>query len=194
MLAAAFESMANPILMPMVRALVRDGEAFVHLRVMGDGGLRLKLIPTDQADPSLSRDLQNGGRIISGIEYDADEEVVAYHVLKEAPGTPIASFGDGIRVPATDMLHIFDPLFPGQVRGLSWLVPVLLKLRDRDEAGDALLMQLKVASLITGFIRDDEGGTAGFEADASNLNVALEPGAMRILPNGAEVTFSTPGQ
>lgn len=193
-LADDFEAMANPVLLPMVRALVRDGEAFVHLRVTGDGDLRLKLIPTDQVDPSLSRDLPNGGRIIAGIEYDSDEEVVAYHVLKEAPGAPFASFGEAIRVPATDMLHIFDRLFPGQVRGLSWLAPVLLKLRDRDEAADALLMQMKVASLMTGFIRDAEGGTAGLDEDWSNMGVSLEPGAMRIIPHTANVTFSTPGQ
>ncbi len=94
------------------------------------------------------------------------------------------------------MIHVFDQLFPGQVRGLSWLSPVLLKLRDRDEASDAMLMLLKVSSLMTGFVRDTEGGTAGLGDDGAGdaLNVALEPGAMRILPPGAEVSFSTPGQ
>lgn len=63
------------------------------------------------------------------------------------------------------MLHVFDMLFPGQVRGLSWLAPVLLKLGDRDEASDAMLLQMKVAELMTGFISDPEGGTAGFKPD-----------------------------
>lgn len=190
----AFEGLTGPILTPLARALVRDGEAFVHIVTQADGGLRLRLIPADQVDPSLSRELGNGHRIIAGIEFDATETPVAYHVLREAPGAPFSTFGEAIRIPAADMIHVFDLLFPGQVRGLSWLSPVLLKLRDRDEASDALLMQLKVSSLVTGFIHDPEGGAAGFEQDGSTANVSLEPGAMRILPPGADVKFSTPGQ
>jgi len=195
-LAEEFEAIARPILLPLARALVRDGEAFVQLIVTPDGELRGKLIPTDQIDPSLTRDLGHGGRIIAGVEYDAADQVVAYHVLKESPGSPFASYGEAVRVPAVDMLHVFDQLFPGQVRGLSWLVPVLLKMRDRDEASDALLMQLKTASLLTGFIKSTDGGGGGFEGETSGnaLNVALEPGAMRLLPEGTDVTFSHPGQ
>lgn len=191
-----FEAMANPALAPLARALVRDGEAFLRLAPLEDGGLRLHHLAADQIDPSLTRELDGGARIVAGIEFDAGDRVAAYHVLREAPGAPFATFGEAVRVPAPDMLHAFDRLFPGQVRGLSWLTPVLLKLRDRDEASDALLMQLKVASLITGFIRDPEGGAAGFDEAASGgqVNVSLEPGAMRILPPGADVTFSSPGQ
>jgi len=191
-----FEAKVNAILAPLARGLVRDGEAFVQLQVSAAGNVLPKLIPTDQVDPSLSRDLGDGARIIAGIEFDSLDQVVAYHVLTEAPGTPFAIFGTAKRIPASDVLHIFDRLFPGQVRGISWLSPVLPKLRDRDEASDALLMLLKVSSLVTGFIRDTEGGSAGFDGttEGSAVNVALEPGAMRILPPGAEVTFSTPGQ
>lgn len=190
----AFEALVNPLLVPAVRALVRDGEAFIQILTGDAGDLRLKLIPADQIDPALTRDLEGGARILAGIEFDASDTVTAYHVLRDAPGAPFATYGAPVRIPAADMLHVFDPLFPGQVRGLSWLAPVLLKLRDRDEASDALLMQLKTASLMTGFIRDPEGGTAGFGDDATGgqVNVSLEPGAMRILPPGADVTFSQP--
>lgn len=191
-----FEALVNPVLPSLCRSLVRDGEAFVQIRIDPDGAVRLKLIPTDQVDPSLSRELSDGGRIIAGIEFDASERVVAYHVLPEAPGAPFTAYGTAIRIPASDMIHVFDMLFPGQVRGLSWLSPVLLKLRDRDEASDALLMQLKVASLMTGFVKDLDGSAGGFDGqtEGSQLNVSLEPGAMRILPQGTEVSFSQPGQ
>lgn len=191
-----FEALILPIMPQVARSLVRDGEAFIRILVDEDGVALARVLPADQIDNALSRDLGNGARIVSGIEFDALDRVVAYHVLPEAPGTAFSVFGDPVRVPASDMLHIFDQLFPGQVRGLSWLAPVLLKLRDRDEASDALLMQLKVAALVTGFIRDPEGGAAGFdgEATAGEINMALEPGAMRILPPGADVAFSNPGQ
>lgn len=190
----AFEALVAPHLVAICRALVRDGESFIHLIPTEDGSLRLRHLPADQIDPALHRDLGNGGRIIAGVELDAQEEVVAFHVLPEAPGAPFAAFGEAIRVPAGDMLHVCDQLFPGQVRGLTWLSSVLTKLRDRDEAGDALLMQLKVAALVTGFISDPEGGAAGFEAPPGSPDLTLEPGAMRILPPGSDVRFSTPGQ
>lgn len=190
-----FEALANPALPCLARALVRDGEAFVRIVPEADGTTTLRQLPADQIDPSLTRDLGDGARIIAGIEFDGADRIIAYHVLPEAPGTPFAATLQAIRVPASDVIHVFDKLFPGQVRGLSWIAPVLLKIRDRDEASDALLMQLKTASLLTGFVRDPEGGAAGFEGQATDgaLNVSLEPGAMRVLPPGADVTFSQPG-
>lgn len=194
-LSEGFEALVSPVLLPLARALVRDGEAFVQLTLTARGTLRPKLLAADQIDPSLTRDLGGGARIIAGVEFDAEDNVVAYHVLREAPGSPFAVYSAAVRVPAVDMLHVFDTLFPGQVRGLTWLAPVLLKLRDRDEASDAMLMQLKVAALLTGFVSSPEGGAAGFdgETEGGAVNVSLEPGAMRILPPGASVAFSKPG-
>ena len=180
---------------------MRDGETFVRtFAVSGDpakdrraafGSLAL---PADQIDPSLNRDLGDGGRIVAGVEFDASDRIVAYHILRDAPGTLFGMIGQAVRVLAREVLHVFDQLFPGQVRGISWLAPVLLKLADFDAASDAMLMTLKVQSLMTGFVRDAEGGTAGFEATDGSLNVSLKPGAMRVLPYGAEVEFSQPGQ
>lgn len=188
----AFEAMATPVLPLIARSLVRDGEAFVHLRATDDGGIGPQVLDPAQIDPALTRPLDGGARIEQGIELGPDGDVRAYHVLREVPGTGWTS-AEALRIPAADMLHCYDPLFPGQVRGLSWLAPVLLKLADRDALADALLMQAKVGALLTGFVRDPEGGAAGFAGEggaAGALNVALEPGAMRILPPGADVSFS----
>ena len=198
-----FEELTLPLMPVAVRALVRDGEAIIRTSVGGfglpsDGSRRAVFVasalPADQIDPSLTRELGDGGRIIAGVEFDVGDNLVAYHILPDAPGTPFGLIGAPLRVPASDVLHVFDRLFPGQTRGISWLAPVLLKLADFDLASDAMLKSLQVQSLMTGFIRDAEGGTAGFEAASGEVNVSLEPGAMRVLPFGSEVEFSTPGQ
>lgn len=195
-----FEGQMLALLPVAVRALVRDGEAFIRTSFGGDteGDRRAVFValalPADQINPSLTRDLGNGRRIIAGIEFDAGDQIAAYHILPDAPRTPFGMVGQAVRVPAREVLHVFDQLFPGQVRGISWLAPILLKLADFDAASDAMLMTLKVQSLMTGFVRDAEGGTAGFESTDGSLNVSLEPGAMRVLPFGAEVEFSQPGQ
>ena len=67
---------------------MRDGEAFLQI-VTDEGGLHLKLIPAEQVDPSLTRELGVGARIVAGIEYDAADRVVAFHVLREAPGVSL---------------------------------------------------------------------------------------------------------
>ena len=164
----------------------------MHLVLAESGALRPRLIAAEQVDTELTRELGGGRRIVSGIELDEADQVLAYHVYRDQPGATFASYSPPVRIPASDILHVFDRLFPGQGRGLSWLAPVLLKLRDLDETSDALLMQQKVASLMTGYIRDPEGTGAGFDGvqSGSALNVALEPGAMRILPPGADVVFS----
>ncbi|WP_290689971.1 MULTISPECIES: phage portal protein [unclassified Haematobacter] len=189
---AEFEDLIAPLLPMIARAVVRDGEAFIRL-MLDDGGLRLVVLPADQIDPELHRDHGGGARVVAGVEFDAADRVVAYHVLRDAPDAPFARFTDTVRVPEHDMLHVFDALFPGQVRGLSWLVPVAVKIGDHDAANDALLMKLKVEALLTGFIRDTSGGTGGFKDGESDWgDVSLEPGAMRILPPGADVTFTKP--
>jgi len=187
------EALVGPLLPLIARAIVRDGEAFVRI-LSGANGFRLVLLPADQIDPAMTRDLGDGARIVAGVEFDTAEQVVAYHVLPDAPGTPFAHYGETLRIPASDILHIFDPIFPGQVRGVTWLAPVLLKLADYDAASDAMLMNLKTQSLFAGFITDTEGGAAGFEGSAQEgvANVSLEPGAMRILPPGSDVKFAQP--
>ena len=188
------ESLVGSLLPMIARAVVRDGECFLRM-LSGPQGFRLAVLPADQIDPAMTRDLGDGGRIVAGVEFDASEQVVAYHVLPDAPGTAFAYYGEPLRIPAAEILHIFDPIFPGQVRGMTWLAPVLLKLADYDAASDAMLMNLKTQSLFAGFVTDLEGGAAGFDGnqDAGTVNVSLEPGAMRILPPGSDVKFAQPG-
>ncbi|RMF33643.1 MAG: phage portal protein, partial [Alphaproteobacteria bacterium] len=189
-----FEDLVAGLMLPLARGLARDGEALVRLETSAAGVLSARLLAPEQLDASLHRELPDGGRITAGIEFDDDGEIVAYHILPHAPDQP-GPVGEAVRLPAGEVLHVFDPLFPGQVRGISPLSPVLLKLADYDAASDAMLMALKIQSLMTGFISDPEGGTAGFSgtAEGDALNLSLEPGAMRVLPPGAEVEFSRPG-
>lgn len=198
---ADFEAIMLPLLPLAARALVREGEAVIRLTLAsapGDGGglpeFHARVLAGGQLDSALTRDLGNGQRIVAGVEIDAHDRPVAYHILPDAPGNPFGAFGQAVRIPARDVLHVFDQLVPGQVRGITWLAPVLLKLADLDAASDAMLVALKVQSLITGFIKDPEGGSAGFEAAGTAPDVSLEPGAMRILPPQADVSFSQPGQ
>ena len=82
---------------------------------------------------------------------------MAYHVLRHPPGDSLppldATPWETVRLPAEDIVHLFHPLAPGQLRGVSWLAPVLLRLHELDAFEDATLARQKVAALLPGSSR-----------------------------------------
>lgn len=175
------------------------GEAFILMETdpaARGAPLRLRLIPPDQVDISLNRDIGNGRRIAGGIEYDARNRRQAYHVFEQAPGDPLAVSTKTRRIPAADVIHLFKVTTPGQVRGVSWFAPVLTRIHELDALEDAQLVKQKVAALFAGFIRDLEGGAGGFDGTEASgiMEASLEPGTMKILPPGVDVTFSDPAK
>jgi capsid protein len=71
------------------------------------------------------------------------------------------------------------PIAAGQVRGISWLAPVVLPANEFDQILDALLAGVKVAAMHAGFLTDVNGTAgepyAGTE-EGGVMNVGLEPG------------------
>jgi lambda family phage portal protein len=110
-----------------------------------------------------------------------------------------------VRVPAEQMLHIFEPLEPGQLRGVPRLAPILKRLRSLDNYDDAVLFRQEVANLFAGFVRKPApegpghppmdmltGAPVVHDRDAFTPMVALEPGTMQELGPGEQVEFSDP--
>lgn len=183
----------------VARAIATDGEALVQI-IEGRDGLRLRHLPAELLAHDETRDgLPGGGYLVSGVEFNAAGERVGYMVHRAVP-TAFAGFTTPLRLPAESVLHIFRPLGAGQVRGIPWLTPALLRLRDEDQTEDALLMAAKVAALHAGFLIDQNStGPSPFtSADGDQrgtlLEAGLEPGTLRVLPGGYDVRFSSPQQ
>lgn len=174
----------------IMRSVIVNGESFVLLT---DNGLRI--IDCEQVDRSVTRELGKGARIVQGIEFDANGKRTGYHIRTDAPGAPFASY-ETARIPAGQVLHIFRPMFAGQVRGLSWFAPVLLRLSDHDKSIDAQLQRQLTSALFTGFIVDPNGSAGGFDPDGtargSTIEPSLEPATMHVLRPGEDVRFSDP--
>ena len=176
------------------RRLVTDGEVF-GLMIQTEGGLRVRLIDADQVSGAYHADLPGGSRIVAGIEYDADGRRVAFHMTMQPLGLPIASPYQTVRVSAEDVVHVFRPDVPGQVRGTSWFAPILLRLTDHDAAVDAQLMRQKISAMFCGFIVDANGEGTGFSgtpAPDGSLEAGLEPGLLRVLAPGQDFRQSEP--
>lgn len=176
----------------IARALVVDGEAFAQI-VDSDDGPRLRLIPAELIDESMTRDLGDGRFIVSGVEFATDGSRAAYHVLPARPTDVFATTGTPLRIPAAEILHIFRPLGAGQVRGVSWLAPIILPANELDQLQDALSVGAKVAAMFAGFIvnQNATGGDDPFDGESAP---SLEPGTLQRLSGGWDVKFATPAQ
>ena len=180
-------------------AMIVDGEAFFHL-VPTSEGLRLRLIPAEMVDASHTWELEGGNRIVAGIEFDAAGNRTAYWVSPVRPSDTYTNYAPPVRVLASDIIHLFKPLGAGQVRGISWLTPVLLRLSELDQLEDALLVGAKVAAMHAGFLTDQNGTATGDnpysdgKQTGSVLESGLEPGTLKFLPPGWDVKFNSPEQ
>lgn len=178
-------------------SMVVSGEAFIQILVTGEG-LRLRLIAPEQIDIAHTLELSSGGRIVAGIEFDAAGQRVAYWVRPVDPSAIYEGYAPPVRVPAADMVHLFKPLGPGQVRGISWLAPVIIRAGELDQFEDAELVKNKVQAMLMGFLTDQNGSAAGLPFEGvtagSILETGLEPGTIKVLPSGYDIKFSSPAQ
>lgn len=196
----------------IARTVETAGECFVRLRPRSrDEGyavpLQLQVLAPEFVPHDKFETTKNGNIIRAGIEFNPVGKRVAYHVYRAHP-RDASSLNSGynqlVRVPATQVLHIFEPIEPGQLRGVPRLSPVLKRLRSLDNYDDAVLFRQEVANLFAGFIsrpapdagqvpRDPvTGALLDTDRDGFTPMVALEPGTMQELAAGEEVEFSKP--
>lgn len=181
----------------VVRQVVTAGESFVRLvPVPVDGSplpLSLQIIDPEQVPTNLERFAVDGNRIIAGIEFDRVDRRVAVHAYPNMPGDRLSPLLlDPIRIDAKDILHCFEVVAPGQVRGLSRLSTTLLRTQTLDEYEDATGMRQKVASLFTGFLFDDTGTVMRSGAQSGQPDEPeFEPGLILRMPTGARIEFPT---
>ncbi|HUU24087.1 MAG TPA: phage portal protein [Methyloceanibacter sp.] len=168
------------------RSLVGAGEAVLRFITTDDGQCRVQVLQPEQLDASVNRDLDGGGRIVAGVEFDRTGRIVAYHIRPSPDFAFVAAAAQ--RIDAADICHIFERRWPGQVRGISWLAPIASRIVELDSLEDAALVKAKVSALMCGFIKslDGSGTTA---ADLAAVQ-PMEPGALTELPIGTDVSFS----
>lgn len=189
------------------RAMLEGGECLVRLRYrrLEDGlpvGLQLQLLEPEHLPLTMNKRTTSGNVIRAGIEFDRLGRRVAYHLTRSHPGdgalAPMSGSGgnDTVRVPASEVIHLFRPLRPGQIRGEPWLARALVKLNELDQYDDAELVRKKTAAMFAGFVtrlspEDILMGEGTADSDGAAL-AGLEPGTLQILEPGEDVRFSQP--
>lgn len=190
----------------IARTEFQSGEALVRFRPRRneDGlsvPLQLQVIEPDHLDAG-NLPPRNGNQVINGIELNGIGKRVAYHLSRNHPGDFLMLAGNAqtSRVPASEVLHIYQMWRPGQLRGIPHLAPVLADIYEFDEYDDAERVRKKMAALFAAFITkrpsdtdlDTEFGRST-EADDHGQPVSVfEPGIIQELSEGEDIRFSNP--
>lgn len=187
-----------------MRTVAESGEVLVRRRFRRPEDdlplpIQLQVLEGDYIDTlKTGIGLPNGGRIIQGVEFDSIGRRAAYWLFPEHPGSDQFFAGPSQRVPAESILHIFRQTRPGQVRGVSWFAPVILRLKDFDEYADAQLMKQKIAACLSIILTDVDGTAGGLgvvqagEESTQPEWDQLGPGAVITGPPGRDVTVVQP--
>ena len=204
-----------------VRTWLTSGEAFViHRPYDTDSGVayQVQVLEPDFVPLLNGENPDNNNAICQGIEFDARGKIVAYWVLKSAANLAadrlaVAGWLDRAeRIEARYVSHVFEPLRPGQLRGIPPLSVSLVRLRNTDDLDDAVLERQRIANLFVTFITRPPGemedyvpptgvsssDAGGSVADAAGTEpeslppIELEPGASQVLDDGEDVRFSDP--
>ena len=165
--------------------------------------LQLQVLESDHLDETYSTVAPNGNEIRMGIEFDKAGQRKAYWMFREHPGETfmtIANQFDRVRIPASEIIHAFQPVRPGQQRGRPWLSSLILTIHELNQFNDAELVRKKTAAMFGGFITQpsEEGNMPplfGNEASPDNTGtpvIDMQPGTFPALPPGYNVTFSEP--
>lgn len=191
-----------------VRSMFVDGETLARLRPrrLTDGlsvPLQIQALEGDLLPVEDTHVLGNGNEVVNGVEFNTRGQRVNYHLWNRHPGDPAGrQFLRKRAIPAESVVHAYPILRPGQVRGVSELATVLLRLKTLDSFDDAVAFRQEVSNLFAGFItrprsEDDPndplgaGSQADFDDDDTPL-ASLEPGTLQQLADGEDVRFANP--
>lgn len=188
-----------------VRGWLEAGELFIRLRDrLPEDGLAVPF-QIQMLEPELVPLTHNGlndrNRIRAGIEFSPIGGRVAYWMYRSRPGDlQDMDVRELVRVPAGSVIHLYDPVRPGQIRGLPHLTQALVRLHELDKFDDATLLRQQLGNLFVGFLVKpgavtdtsvDPFGRSVETADGQAI-VSLEPGLFQELAPGEEVKFSEP--
>jgi lambda family phage portal protein len=139
---------------------------------------------------------------MQGVQFDLLGRRVAYWIYTYHPGGMLVLNPRGgilsQPVPADQILHTYRVLRPGQIRGVPWLTPVMLALRDLDDYADAERVRKKIEACVVAMITQPEGiegswlGFKGNDPLTTHPVESFQPGMTAYLKPGEDVKFNNP--
>lgn len=178
----------------LVRSLAESGEVFIRMirRPFGDSRVpfALQVLESDYLIDDDQPRAAEGNTVRMGIEVDSYLRPQAYHFYANHPGDVYAghpSNGRRIRVPASEVIHLFIPERPSQTRGVTWFASALTRLHMLQGYEEAEVVRARASSALMGFITSPEGELVGDEVYEGERVQDFQPGVFRYLNSGENV-------
>lgn len=188
------------------RARIIGGECFVRFRPRRpeDGltiPLQLQILSPEYCPLEKNETLpNNAGFIRQGIQFGPIGNITGYWFYRSHPLDDALTVGanDVVFVPASEVLHIFDPGEGDRVRGEPELATAILPAHDFDQYDDATMQRAKTGAYISGVIKKTalDGQlpptvTADTKANATTgvAEQVWEPGTLFELHDNEDIAF-----
>ena len=174
-----------------VRCWKRDGEAFVRIMRSARTPYKfaLQILEADHCDHQYNLLVSSGRRVVMGVEIDSETDTpVAYHFLTQHPGERNTNPTERVRIPASEIIHLFRPERPGQVRGVSSMAGVMIPLNMLNGYEEAALTAARAAACKMAFYVIPPG--EDFQGETKDDKGPLDetsPGQMPKLPYGWDI-------
>jgi capsid protein len=142
-----------------VREMIVGGESLTLWRPDAGGpDGRISGIEGAQLDMSRTSALNDGARVVQGVQFDRDNERTGYWLFDEHPHDMTFTVAGASKFRSIeDVDHVFERLRFGQARGVSWLGAVAMTLRDIGDIEDAMRLQAKVQACLALVVSPGEG-------------------------------------
>lgn len=172
----------------ILKTVACDGEAFVRLWRGFEGnphGLALQAIDADLIDETFNRPRRGTqNEIRMGVEIDAIGRAVGYWVWN-AVGTDLVR--ERYFVPATEMLHLYDPERVNQTRGVTWVHAVMVPAHMLNAYEESEAVAARIGASKMGLFEKRADSLAGdLSSDPRPATMEANPGTFEIVPDGYE--------
>jgi len=166
------------------RAIFESGEVLLRQRRrrLTDAlpvPVQVELLESDLLDHGRTGRVGRNNRVVQGVEMDARGRRVAYWLHPEHPGSLIdgtrGSTLTSKRIGARWVAHAFEPLRPGQVRGVTFLAPVMLRMMQFADYSEAELERKRLEASIFASVDGLEGDDFAFQPQGTEDGQAPPP-------------------
>jgi lambda family phage portal protein len=144
----------------------------------------------------------SGNQVRRGIEVDRTGRPVAYWLYPTSPNDLGYSFTDAERIDGERIIHLFRQERIGQTRGISWLAPAVLRLRDLDMYLENELQASAVAACFSVVVKTVDSGASwgglntpdGEDSTDGNSDryERVQPGVVSHLMPGEDISVVNP--
>jgi len=175
-----------------VESLARDGEVLIRKIKNPNSpfGFQIQFLEADHLDEKKNDIGRNGNKIKMGVEVDANDKPVAYHLYKNHPYDKTYNNQNAyIRVPADEIIHAYLPTRAEQTRGVSFIAQVMSNVKMLNGYLEAEIVAARVGASKMGFFVSTDGdsyvGDSEME-DTYNPVTNANAGTFEQLPAGMD--------